>query len=305
MTGDTSDLATHGRFDYSPITGRQPFRWPGGARLAVYFALGVEAYAFGEGASEALVPGIPKPDVLNWSWAEYGNRVGAWRVLDAFAGYQLPLTILLNTAIYQHAPALAQAFRRAGHEIVAHGRSNSDMMAQMSEAAEASYIKRVTEDIAREEDAPPAGWASPWIAETVRTPDLLAEAGYRYVLDWCMDDQPVWMNTRSGPLLSVPYSQELNDSSSMIGRQVSPSDFADMIVDQFDEMLAQDDNQPLVMSVILHSFIIGQPFRLRALRRAISHILQHREAIWLTQPGQISASIWSARDSATPALVNP
>jgi peptidoglycan/xylan/chitin deacetylase (PgdA/CDA1 family) len=284
-------LPVHGRFEYAPIGGRAPYRWPGGARLAVYFALGVEYYAFGEGLSDQLVPSVAKPDVLNWSWQEYGNRVGAWRLLDAFAEDDLPLAILLNTAIYDHAPALTDAFRRASHEIVAHGHSNSDTLGGMDEAVEARYLADVTARIAAHERTPPQGWASPWIAETARTPDLLARLGYRYVLDWCMDDQPVWLKTAHGPLLAVPYSQELNDSSTMIGRQFSAGDFADMIVDQFDEMMRSGRDEPLVMSVILHAFIAGQPFRMRALRRAIRHIVQRRADIWLTQPGQICAHV--------------
>ncbi len=186
-------LPTHGRYDYSPITGRPVYRWPNAASLAVYFALGVEHYAFNDGMAEDLVPGVPKPDVLNTSWREYGNRVGAWRVLEAFRDYRLPLGILLNTAVYDHAPELIAACRKAGHEIIAHGHSNSDIMAGMSETAEAAYISKVTERIARVEGVRPRGWASPWIAETLATPDLLDEAGYTYLLDWCMDDQPVWM----------------------------------------------------------------------------------------------------------------
>jgi hypothetical protein len=103
-----------------------------------------------------------------------------------------------------------------------------------------------------------------------------------------MDDQPVWIRTRGGRILSVPYSQELNDSSAIIGRQVDANDFAAMIIDQFDEMRRSGGDQPLVMSVILHSFISGQPFRLRALRRALEHIAQARAELWLTQPGAIA-----------------
>ena len=108
-----------------------------------------------------------------------------------------------------------------------------------------------------------------------------------------MDDQPVWLMTRGGRILSVPYSQEINDSSAIIGRQVTASVFADMIVDQFDELCAAQDEQPVVMSVILHSFISGQPFRLRALRRALAHIQSSREPLWITQPGTIAAAFKS------------
>jgi allantoinase len=281
-------LPTHGRYPYSPIVGRPTFRWPGGARLAVYFALGLEQYAFGPGMSENLVPGMSEPDVLNTSWREYGNRVGAWRILECFAQAGMPLAILLNSAVCDEAPELVAACRSAGCELIAHGYSNSDTMAGMEEAAESAYLRRVASHLERATGKRPEGWASPWIAETALTPDLLQENGYQYVLDWCMDDQPVWLKTRTGRILSVPYSQELNDSSAIIGRQVSATDFADMIVDQFDEMRETAGDQPLVMSVILHAFIIGEPFRLRALRRAVEHIAQSRESLWLTQPGAIA-----------------
>lgn len=286
-------LPSHDRYEFSPIVGRPQYDWPGGRRLAVYFALGIEHYAFDEGMSENLVPGVPRPDVLNTSWRDYGNRVGAWRILSAFEEYGLPLGILLNTALYDHAPALLAACRSSGCEIIAHGHSNSDVMAAMDEPTERRYIHEVTARIAREEGVGPGGWASPWIAETSVTPDLLQEAGYRYLLDWCMDDQPVWMKTRNGPILSVPYSQELNDSSTVIGRQAAASEFCDMIVDQFDELQGAAREQPLVMSVILHSFITGQPFRLRALRRALDHLMGHGGAVWFTQPGLIAAHIRS------------
>jgi len=198
------------------------------------------------------------------------------------------LGILLNSAVCVHAPDLIEAARRAEHEFIAHGYSNSDTLTGMSEPAERDYLSSVASQIESFVGVRPQGWASPWIAETLRTPDLLSESGYSYVLDWCMDDQPVWLKTRNGRLLSIPYSQEINDSSTIIGRQFSATDFADMIVDQFDEMRETAGEEPLVMSVILHSFITGQPFRLRALRKAVTHILKYADALWITRPGDIA-----------------
>jgi peptidoglycan/xylan/chitin deacetylase (PgdA/CDA1 family) len=281
-------LPTHGRYEYSAITRRPRFRWPGERKLAVYFACGLEQYAFGEGLTENLVAGMPPPDVLNHSWREYGNRVGAWRILELFAKGDLPLAVLLNSAVCEASPDLIAACRAQGCEMIAHGYSNSDTMAGMAEEPQREYLRRVAEQIAAATGRAPEGWASPWLAETLQTPDLLQETGYQYLLDWCMDDQPVWMKTRAGRILSVPYTQELNDSSAIIGRQVDAIDFADMIVDQFDEMRATHDDQALVMSVVVHSFIIGQPFRLRAFRRAVQHIVDHRAEAWLTQPGDIA-----------------
>ena len=179
-------LTTHGRFDYSAITKRPGFSWPEGKRLAVYVALNLEAYAFGEGLIEEIAtpgPG-PAPDVMNWSWLEYGNRVGGWRLAAMFEELKLPCTLLVNAEVYRHCPQLPQAFQAAGAEIAAHGRTNSERQGNLPEAAEAALIADATASIARASGQAPQGWLGPWISESSVTPDLLQEAGYRYVLDW-------------------------------------------------------------------------------------------------------------------------
>lgn len=282
-------LRSHRRYAYSGIEERAPFTWPEGKRLAVYVALNLEQYAFGEGLVEALVPGIPDPDVLNYSWRDYGNRVGAWRLRRTFAALGLPVTLLVNSALYEECPSLIAAFRGDGAEVASHGRTNSEAQAGLDEAAERALIAEATETIARHEGKRPRGWLGPWIAETERTPDLLHEAGYAYLLDWCADDQPIWLTTRGGRILAVPYPQELNDSSAIVGRRVGAAEFADMIVDQFDEMLAQSRDQSLVLGIALHPYIVGQPFRLRQLRRAFEHIAAKRPEVWHTTAGAIAA----------------
>src|SRR5215510_10150010 len=281
-------LRTHGRFEYSPIVDRPSFAWPDGRGLAVYVALNLEHYAFGEGLTENLVPGMPAHDVLNHAWREYGNRVGAWRLHALFESLGIPATVLVNSELYAHAPALIAAYRERGDEIAAHGRTNSQSQAELTPEAERELIATATRDIERHEGRKPEGWLGPWIAETPATPDLLHDAGYRYVLDWCADDQPIWLSTRAGRILAVPYPQELNDSSAIIGRQVDVATFADMIVDQFDEMREQAATGALVMGIALHAYVFGQPFRLRHLRRALAHVAKHRESIWLTRAGNIA-----------------
>ena len=291
-------LPTQPRYAYSPITERPDFSWPGGKRLAVYFALGIEEYVFGEGITEDLFPGASKPDYVNTSWRDYGNRVGAFRLIERFHRERLPLAILLNTEVYDHAPQLATFASRHGCEIVAHGRTNSDTLAGRDESDEARYLEAASARIAEHQGARPAGWSSPWLAHTDRTVDLLQEAGYRYVIDLGMDDQPVWLKARGGRLLSLPYALELNDSTTIVGRQASATDFAQMIIDQFDEMLEQSAAQPLVMPVVVHSFISGQPFRIRALRRALDHLAARRDKVWFTTPGDIAAHIEANPDLA-------
>jgi peptidoglycan/xylan/chitin deacetylase (PgdA/CDA1 family) len=283
-------LAPHNRYDYVPITDRPVFVWPKGKGLAVYLGVNLEHFAFGEGLGAELAPSGPQPDVLNYAWRDYGNRVGAWRMIEMCDELELPATVLVNAAIYDYAPSLITAHRTRGDEIAGHGRTNSERQSTMTEAEETALIEDTTAAITKAEQHPPAGWLSPWIAESMTTPDLLQEAGYSYTLNWCMDDQPIWMRTRNGPLLSVPYPQEVNDIPAIIARKDSASEFADLIIDTFDEMLEQARTQPLVMGIALHPYIVGQPARLRHLRRALNHICSHRDDIWLTTAGQIAES---------------
>jgi hypothetical protein len=284
-------LPTHGRYAYSPINARPRFRWPNGAGLALYVALGIEEYVFGDGLTEDILPGASKPDMVNTSWRDYGNRVGAFRLLQRFGSLGIRPAILLNTEVYDLAPALMKAARAVGAEVVGHGKTNSDTLAVLSQCEEEAYVGAVAARIEREEGCAPAGWSSPWLAHSATTLETLRRRGFKYLLDLRLDDQPVWLRTDAGPILSIPYALELNDSSTIIGRHANAREFADMIVDEFDEMLASSRDEPLVMSIVVHSFISGQPFRLRALTRALERILEQRPEIWLATPGEIAAFI--------------
>ena len=294
-------LSRHGRYDYNAIPDRPRYDWPGGKRLAVYLGLNLETFAFGHGLGARLAPHVGEPDVLNYSWRDYGNRVGAWRLRDLFDALEFPASVLVNSALYDEAPELIAAFRARGDEIVAHGRSNAERQGDFNEADETALIAEATQILADAEGRPPRGWLGPWISESAATPDLLREAGYRYVLDWAMDDQPVYLRTRGGGrLLAVPYPQELNDIPAIVARQASGAEFADMIVDAFDEMREQSASAPLVMGVALHAYIVGHPHRLRPLRRALEHIAAHRDEIWITTAGAIADHCLSLPEGTVP-----
>ena len=282
----------HGRFDYSAIGERLRFTWPGGAKLAFYIGFNIEHFAFGEGLGATLAPSAPV-DVLNYTWREYGNRVGVWRCLDLFDDLSLPVGALVNTALYDHCPQVVQAFAERGDELIGHGHTNAERQGDWPEADERALLLHCRERMREAQGRAPQGWLSPWISESPLTPDLLHETGYRYTLNWCHDDQPVPMRTRSGGTLwSVPYPQELNDIPMIVARQMDGKDFAQMIVDQFDEMLEQtqrgDDAPALVMGLALHPYLVGQPYRLRHLRRALQHIVGRTDSeVWVTTPGAI------------------
>ena len=284
-------VAGHGLFDYQPIHDRPDYHWPGGARLAVYIGFNLEHFAFGEGLGANLGPASPQPDVLNYAWREYGNRVGAWRCLELFDALKLPTGALINTALYDHCPELVAAFVARGDELIGHGHTNAERQAGMDEAQERALLADCRARITHHSGSAPSGWLSPWISESLATPHLLADTGYRYTLNWCHDDQPVRQATRHGSLWAIPYPQELNDIPMIVARQMDGKDFAQMIIDNFDEMLAQSVRQPLVMGIALHPYIVGQPYRLRHLRRALQHIARQRDEgrIWVTTPGAICA----------------
>jgi peptidoglycan/xylan/chitin deacetylase (PgdA/CDA1 family) len=281
-------LPTHNRYDYIPIYKRPQYEWPEGARLAVTFNNNIEFFAFGAGLSTDPT-GVPAAQThRNYAWRDYGNRVGLWHYLDLLDEFGLPGAHNVNSSVLEHCPEIVERLTGRGDEYVGHGRTNSERQDVLWEEDEARLIAECTEVVTRLSGKRPEGWLGPGILESSLTPDLLKEAGYRYVMDWAMDDQPIWMRTRAGPLLSVPYPTEVNDLPALVIRRHTGRQFAEMVIDQFDEMLQQSQKYPLVFSVAVHPFIIGQPFRLRAFRDAIRHIVRHREALWITTPGEIA-----------------
>ena len=289
----TGKLPADGRFNYSGINKRPIYRWPGGAGLAVYLGFNIEHFAFGEGMGAAIGPSSPQPDVLNYSWREYGNRVGAWRCIELFDQLSLPAAAIINTALYEHCPELIAACVARGDEIVGHGHTNAERQGQLDEASERQLLINCKAMIHSHSGKNPSGWLSPWISESLVTPDLLAETGYEYTLNWCHDDQPIAMRTRTGKVFwSVPYPQEINDIPMIVARQMDAKDFAQIIVDQLHEMLEQTKcakAPALVMGIALHPYIIGQPYRLLHLRKALEKVAAARDLgkVWMTTPDTI------------------
>ena len=283
------------RISFSAIKDRPQFHWPDGKRLACYLALNLEHFIYGEGGVD-LDRTSPPPNLRSYLWREYGNRVGVWRLLDLFDELEFPLGVIANTAIYDHAPQIMAAHRARGDEVIGHGITNSKPLASMDETEERELFQEVKARITEEEGRPPQGWLSPYLAPSERTPDLLAEFGYGYVLDFGMvDDQPFWCETapkhknKTEPLLCLPYPIELNDQPAIVFRRDNPDEFFAAAIDQFDEMLRATEKYSQVFVVSLHSFIVGQPYRLKHLRRLLEHIKSHEADTWITKPGEIAA----------------
>lgn len=290
---------SHDRYPYSPINVRTGYDWPDGKRLAVYIALNLEWFSFGEGFGAELAPGGPQPDVLNYAWRDYGNRVGAFRLAELFNELKLPISLLINTDMLVHAPQAVEAFPNA--ELVGHGRTNSERQGTLNEHDERRLISYCTSALENYSGVRPRGWLGPWISQSPATPDLLQEAGYTYLLDWCHDDQPVWMKTRHGRILSVPYPQELNDIPQIVARKREGAEFADMLVDAFDVMFKECARRPLVMGIALHPYLVGWPHRFKHLDRALREIVDRAdERVWFTTTGSIADHAASLPDGTVP-----
>ena len=285
------DIKYHDRYAFSALPDRPLYDWPGGKRLAVCLCNNIEWFSFMTGlGSDHTQPGAAQT-TRNYAWRDYGNRVGLWYLFDLLDELGLPTSHNLNAAVLDNCPQIVDRIRARGDEVIGHGLTNSERQDIMDEPTERAMIEATTDAISRHFGAPPRGWLGPYIVQSDVTLDLLQEAGYSYMLDWPADDQPFWMKTRTGRILSVPYSIEVNDSPAQVFRHHTGREFEEMIIDHFDEMLVQSRKYPLVFNIVLHPFVIGQPFRLHALRRALTRLLEHRDELWLTTPGGIADHI--------------
>lgn len=281
------ELRSHDRYDYIPLPDRPDYTWPDGKRLAFCLCNNIEIFAYREGlGSDSAALGAPQTH-RNYAWRDYGNRVGQWYLFDLLDEMGLPASHNINARVLTAYPQIRERILARGDEVVGHGRTNGERQDNLGEDEERTLIAEATNEIVDAIGYQPRGWMGPYFAQSDVTLDLLEEAGYRFMLDWPADDQPFWMRTRSGRIMSVPYSVELNDSPAMVFRQESAMSFERMIIDQFDEMLHQSKKRPLVFTLVTHPFVFGQPYRLRALRRALGHILQHRDDLWITTVGGV------------------
>ena len=284
-------LPTHTRYDYSMIDRRPVYDWPGGKRLAFYIGTNVEYFAFGTGTgSDPAFGSAGRQTQRNYAWRDYGHRVGIWRLFDLLDDLRLPAAHNLSSLMCSYRPEIVARMRSRGDEIIGHGRTQSERQSSMWEDDEVRMVAAATATIEAAYGQRPYGWMGPGMSHTPATIDVLQEAGYKFVMDWCCDDQPFWLKARAGRILCIPYPLEVNDSVALLFRHQTAQDFADMIVDQFDEMIEQCLEQPLVCTIALHPMTMGQPFRLGLLASALRHIVSHpqRDRIWFALPGQIA-----------------
>jgi peptidoglycan/xylan/chitin deacetylase (PgdA/CDA1 family) len=278
------------RYAFEPIINRKAVSFPGGKRLAILIYVNIEHVPFGSTAlAHAVYPGTLQfsPDILNHGWRDYGNRVGLWRIMKAMDRHGFRGTVNLNSDVCREYPQIIREGNARNWEWGAQGDNNTSILCNMSVEQQREFIRDNIRIIEEATGKRPKGWLSMCLAESLESPDLLAEAGIEYVSNYAHDELPVEMRVKSGSLVTMPYTLELNDVPTIAGKGASGEVFGQMIRDQFDVLYEEAIELPRVMSISVHPFISGHPFRMKHIEAALAYIASH-SAIWPTTGGEIS-----------------
>lgn len=272
-------------YDYVPIIDRPPLELPGGARVAVVPYINIEHFPCDvAGIGIAPQTNAFTPDTLNYGWRDYGNRVGLWRIMKLLDDLGARATVCLNSDIIREAPRIIEEGMKRNWAWIGHGINNAweNYLAGAEPAREREIISTALAAMQRAIGRKTKGWLSPGLTHTFNTPDILVELGLEYLCDYTADDHPFRFNTSGGTLIAVPYSIDLNDVPTVLVEGISGEEFGNMIVDQFDVLYDEGRTNGRIMPVCLHTFLVGQPFRFKHLRRAFEYIARHDHVWWAT-----------------------
>jgi len=261
------------RVPYSAIKDRRRLVLPDGGRLIVWVIINVEEWNPREPMPRTVLTppagGSPEPDIPNWAWHEYGNRVGFWRMLEVLDRFRIRPVLAINGSAIHTYEAISRAAREREWEFIGHGFGQKNMQKVPDERAD---IVKTTNAIREFTGRSPRGWLGPGLTETWNTPDILAEEGFEYVCDWVLDDQPVLLKTQTRPLVSIPYTQECNDVAMVLLQHHTAAEYRSRAIDQFEQLYADAEGTARVMALVAHPYIMGAPHRLRYFRDALEHI---------------------------------
>jgi allantoinase len=276
------------RYEDSLIFERKPFTWPDGKTLAVWVIPNVEVYYFDMLSAVAITPNVrgTLPDVVNYTWKEYGLRVGLWRIADVLDELGIRATVALNSDVCELFPKVFEEMKKRRWEFMGHGVTNNQSLANLPLEEEKEVIEKTLSTIERFAGERPRGWLGPGLAETHHTPDLLAAAGVNYVGDWCHDDQPFPMKVEQGEMTSLPYCMEINDIPLIIRKGYTGREYYESVCDQFETLYTDSEGCPRVLGIPLHPFITGQPLRIGYLKKALLHMKQY-ERVWFATGSEI------------------
>lgn len=236
------------------------------------------------------------PDVPNYSWAEYGLRCGMPRLLTLLKDLKLPASANINSAVIERYPSVAEAMLAAGWEFVGHGVTQRLLHKEEDEEA---TIRRALDQVSSFTGKRVRGWMGPGFAQTFHTPDYLRKHGVEFNMDWILDDLPCWMQTKHGPLLSMPYGFELNDSLVYTVERQSSPELLQRLKDTLKTFDPELKKQPRVLTLGLHPHQIGVPHRMPYLLESLKTLKKRDDVIWMT--GSQIADWYMSEDPPPPS----
>ena len=271
------------RLEYSPIIDRPVLKLPDEGRMIVWTIVNVEVWDSTRAQPRTVITppagGSPIPDVPNWAWHEYGNRVGFWRLKEVLDRFDVPTTLALNGSVCAEYPRIAEEALKAGWEFMGHGFSQLSMQKVEDEREDIQKTRDIIKSFTGKQ---PRGWLGPALMETYETVDVLKEEGFEYVSDWVLDDQPVELKTRAGTLVNIPYTQENNDVAMMLIQHHKASEYTDRALDQLETLYEESLEQPRVMALSCHPYIFGVPHRIKYFRKIFEAIRRKPGVVFMT-----------------------
>lgn len=271
------------RADFSPIFDRKRLKLPGGARVAVWPVINVEEWDINEPMARTVLPtpqGVSViPDIPNFGWFDYGLRVGFWRMKQVLDKHGIRATVSLNASVCLSYPQIVEESVKSGWEMLAHSYIQRVINKEPDERV---AIQKTISTIKEFTGTAPRGWMGPGLAETFDTPDILAEEGIEYVADWCNDDQPYPMKVKSGSLVAVPYTVELNDIPVYLVQHHRSPELFERAKDHFDTLYREGEESARIMCVSTHPYITGAAHRIKYYEKIFEYIRQFDDVVFMT-----------------------
>jgi allantoinase len=264
------------RVAYSAIVDRPRLVLPHDGRVIVWTIVNLEVWDIARPMARQVLPpptGVSLlPDVPNWSWHEYGMRVGVWRFFELFQKLGLKPTLSINARVIEDYERVARQALEDGWEFMGHSYDQGPIHKIEDQPA---MIARSLDILTRFTGKPPVGWLGPGLTQTFETPENLVKAGIKYIGDWVYDDEPTTIATAAGPLVTLPYTVELNDIPAMVIQHHESAHWQQRCVDYFDRVYAEGADRPRVMAIAIHPYISGQPHRIKYLEAVYDYVNRH------------------------------
>jgi len=291
-------------YPYLPYNDRPKLHWPGDRKIAFWLAPNIEFYELEPPSGPGRPPWFrPEPDILNYSWRDYGNRVGVWRMIDVLAKHGVRASVSTSIALMDHYPEVIAAGNALSWEWFSHGIYNTRLIYGMTPDQEREIIRDSALTILERTGQKLSGWLGPALSISHTITDSLAHEGIDYTLDFFHDDQPTPLKVKQGRLISVPYSWVVNDALMFHGWRVSPTEWLDTLKRQFDRLYAEGHANATVMGVPLHPYLIGQPHRIGMLDELLAYVTAH-EGVWLPTAREIAAYYYEQHYERVVAMQN-